>query len=57
MSVGNGPERALEHRDFNVFRTRRDTTDQNTFTATFVPDGAGGIASIRLFGVSFERVE
>lgn len=57
MSIGNGPERALEHRDFDVFRTRQDTTGQNTFTATFVPDGAGGIASLRLFGVSFERVE
>lgn len=54
MSVGNGPERALEHRGFDVFRSRRDTTG---FTATFVPDGAGGIASVRLFGVSFERVE
>lgn len=56
-SGARGPERVLEHRDFDVFRTRPDTTHQDTFTATFVPDGSGGIASVELFGVSFERME
>lgn len=57
MSIGNGPELVLEHRDFDVFRTRRDTAGQDTFTTTFIPDGAGVITAVRLFGISFARVE
>ncbi|MGH7444494.1 MAG: serine hydrolase [Longimicrobiales bacterium] len=54
IAIGDGPARTLGHRDFEMFRTRDDASG-NSFTVTFVPDGAGHIAAVRIFGATFER--
>ncbi|MGH7444163.1 MAG: serine hydrolase, partial [Longimicrobiales bacterium] len=55
IAIGDQPARTLEHRDFEMFRTRQDASVDNAFSVTFVPDGAGQVAALRMFGVTFER--
>jgi hypothetical protein len=43
----------LEHWQYETFRSRPANGDPRTLT--FVPDGAGGIASVRVFGTTFVR--
>jgi len=51
----SNPAFALEHRDFETFRTA-DAPASYGFTVTFDPDGTGQIVAARLYGASFERL-
>ena len=54
--IGGRGEQVLEHRTFEVFRTRAAEPGQSMYALTFDPDGTGNIAGVRLYGVLFERV-
>jgi CubicO group peptidase (beta-lactamase class C family) len=57
--VVSDPPAVLEHWEFDTFRTRAAggaaARDAST-TLTFLPDGTGGIAAVRVFGVTFARI-
>jgi CubicO group peptidase (beta-lactamase class C family) len=45
----------LEHWEHDAFRSRPSSPADQPTTLTFVPDGAGSVAAVRAFGVSFAR--
>lgn len=45
----------LEHWEYESFRAQGPPPEQQRTTMTFVPDGAGRVASLRVFGVTFAR--
>jgi CubicO group peptidase (beta-lactamase class C family) len=47
------PDRELEHADVDVFRTRGDPL--NVTQLVFMPNGTGGIAAVRVNGITFSR--
>ncbi|HEY0778871.1 MAG TPA: serine hydrolase [Gemmatirosa sp.] len=53
-----GSKRAgdLEHWQYDTFRARWADPLDDPSTVVFQPDGAGGVASVRVFGVTFARV-
>ena len=46
---------ALEHWQYDAFRSH-PTPGEDGAILTFVPDGTGGVATLRSYGVSFQRV-
>jgi CubicO group peptidase (beta-lactamase class C family) len=46
----------LDHTDHDVFRSRPRNDADDQATLTFVPDGAGGVSSVRAYGINFPRV-
>src|ERR1041385_2351274 len=53
--VVTDPEADLDHWDVDVFRTHA-ANPRDQIPLTFTPDGVGGIAAVRVYGVSFARV-
>jgi hypothetical protein len=47
---------ALDHWEYDAFRSRPVRSFDQPMTLTFIPDGTGALASVRAFGVSFGRV-
>ncbi|MDB4899059.1 MAG: beta-lactamase, partial [Gemmatimonadetes bacterium] len=45
----------LDQWEFDAFRSRPSKPEDGPRTLTFIPDGAGGIGSIRAFGATFVR--
>lgn len=45
----------LEPRDFESFRAHGPVSDFDRLVLTFVPDGAGRVTAVRLFGATFAR--
>ena len=57
--VVSDPPAELEHWEFDTFRTpgpAGTSARQSTTTLTFLPDGTGGIAAVRVLGITFSRV-
>jgi CubicO group peptidase (beta-lactamase class C family) len=52
---GNEDLGSLEPTQYETFRSRGPRPEDSA-TMTFLPDGAGNIAAVRLFGVSFARL-
>ncbi|HEV8496322.1 MAG TPA: serine hydrolase [Gemmatimonadaceae bacterium] len=46
----------LEPVEYETFRSPASPGVRQTLALTFVPDGAGNVSAVRLFGVPFERV-
>jgi hypothetical protein len=46
----------LEPVEYETFRSPASPAARQALTLTFVPDGAGNVSAVRLFGVPFERV-
>jgi len=46
----------LEPVEYETFRAPASPAARQALTLTFVPDGAGNVSAVRLFGVPFERV-
>ena len=46
---------ALDHWDYDIFRSRPKTPLDNATALSFQPDGSGGINAVRAFGVTFAR--
>jgi hypothetical protein len=53
--IVNEPAEALEPTSYDSFRTRPADPKRAAALLTFVPDGSGGISSVRLSGVTFMR--
>lgn len=47
---------SLEHTQYETFRTRPKRPEDGPVTLTFVPDGAGGVSSVRAYGQTFNRM-
>lgn len=47
----------LEPANYETFRTQPSAGQRQPMALTFVPDGAGNVSAVRLFGVSFPRVQ
>jgi CubicO group peptidase (beta-lactamase class C family)/dienelactone hydrolase len=45
----------LDQWEYDSFRTRESATRLQPATLTFAPDGAGGVRSLRAFGITFMR--
>jgi len=43
------------HTTYDSFRSRKDDPMEGITEMTFVPDGAGSIASVQAFGVTFVK--
>ncbi len=52
-TVVSDPERELEPVSYETFKTK---TSEDETRLTFVPDGSGGVAGVRISGVTFARV-
>lgn len=46
----------LDHAQYETFRSRPKKPEDSPLTLTFVPDGAGGVGSIRAYGQTFSRI-
>ena len=46
----------LDHTSYESFRSRPKKPEDGPATITFVPDGAGGVTSLRVFGQTFYRM-
>ena len=46
---------ALEHWNFDTYRSRAKTPDTEPVPLTFALDGSGGVSAVRAFGVTFTR--
>lgn len=56
-AVVTDPVAALEHVSFDAFRTKPSGGAARSTVLTFVPDGNGGVGGVRVFGLSFARVQ
>jgi CubicO group peptidase (beta-lactamase class C family) len=45
----------LEQWEYDAFRNRPSKPEESPTTLTFVPDGAGGVSGVRVFGTTFVR--
>ncbi len=52
----HGAQKKLDHWEYDTFRAHADTPVDEDFPVTFITDGAGHVASVRMFGVTFTRV-
>ena len=55
-TIVNGTAQALDPVRFDTFRTKPSEQARGATTLTFMPDGTGGIAAVRISGVTFARV-
>ncbi|GJG89185.1 hypothetical protein tb265_43660 [Gemmatimonadetes bacterium T265] len=56
LTIGRLRAPALEHLRYDTFRARWDDPRADPSPVVFQPDGAGGVAALRVFGVTFGRV-
>jgi hypothetical protein len=58
LSARFGPREfgRLDAGPYDTFRPHTPTATLGGAPLTFVPDGAGGVASLRVFGVTFARI-
>jgi CubicO group peptidase (beta-lactamase class C family) len=54
--VADEPPQRLEPVEYETFRSPASPAARQALTLTFVPDGAGNVSAVRLFGVPFARV-
>jgi hypothetical protein len=54
-AIVDGAAVPLEPLRFDTFRTKASDPSRAASTLTFMPDGSGGVASVRIFGVNFLR--
>jgi len=54
-AVVNGIAEPLEAVRFDAFRTKPSAATDDAMTLVFMPDGMGGVASVRVSGVTFVR--
>jgi CubicO group peptidase (beta-lactamase class C family) len=54
--VADEPPQRLEPVEYETFRSSATPAARQALTLTFVPDGAGNVSAVRLFGVPFARV-
>jgi CubicO group peptidase (beta-lactamase class C family) len=56
LAYGRGYAGRLEHWQYDTFRARWSDERSDPSPAVFSPDGTGGVASVRVVGVTFVRV-
>jgi CubicO group peptidase (beta-lactamase class C family) len=54
--LGDIAGQRLQPAEYETFRTQPASAGQRPMAFTFVPDGAGNVSAVRVFGVSFPRV-
>lgn len=55
VAYGKGVVGTLEHWEYDTFRAHLEDERRNALPVTFLPDGNGGVAAVRLMGVTFRR--
>jgi CubicO group peptidase (beta-lactamase class C family) len=56
VQISDDAAQTLEPSDYETFRTRPSGASRSATQLTFIPDGAGAVAAVRVFGVAFTRM-
>ena len=57
LQFGRANRATLSHWQYDTFRARWDDVRSDPSAVVFTPDGTGGVAGVRAFGVTFARAE
>jgi hypothetical protein len=56
VQLSDEPAQRIDPVEYETFRSPASATARQALALTFVPDGAGNVSAVRLFGVAFARV-